>query len=173
MKVAILAGGFGTRLLEETRIRPKPMVRIGDKPILWHIMKHYSFYGYNEFVVALGYKGEIIKDYFLNYFYHTHSLTIDLKSNNIRIQNGIDENWVVHLIDTGLDTLTGGRIKQISNFIGDETFMLTYGDGVANVKLDQLIATHKRNNKIATVTAVHPSSRYGELRFDKELVLKF
>jgi len=173
MKVAILAGGYGTRLLEETTIKPKPMVRIGDEPILWHIMKHYSYFGYNEFIIALGFKGEVIKDYFLSYHYHKHSLTIDLSSNDVKINNGVNDPWIVHLLDTGLKTMTGGRIKQVSEYIGDETFMLTYGDGVSNVNIRKLLETHKESNKLATITAVHPASRYGELKFQGKEVNAF
>jgi len=173
MKVVILAGGYGTRLLEETTIRPKPMVRIGDEPILWHIMKHYSYYGFNEFVIALGFKGEVIKDYFLSYHHHKHSLTIDLRSNGVKVNNGVDDPWIVHLLDTGLKTMTGGRIKQVSEYIGNETFMLTYGDGVSNVNIRELLITHHNSNKLATITAVHPASRYGELKIKGSLVEDF
>ena len=173
MKVGILAGGFGTRLMEETRVRPKPMVNVGGKPILWHIMKIYSFYGFNEFVIALGYKGDVIKDYFLNYHFHTHSLTVDLSSNDITIHNGEENRWIVHLLDTGVDTKTGGRVRQISEFIGDEAFMLTYGDGVANVNLLELVKHHQESDKLATVTAVHPASRYGEIKISDGTVEKF
>jgi glucose-1-phosphate cytidylyltransferase len=173
MKVGILAGGLGTRLSEETTIKPKPMVEIGGKPILWHIMKTYSYYGFNEFVIALGYKGEVIKDYFLNYHYRMHSLSINLKNNEISVHNGDDDPWIVHLLDTGSNTNTGGRIKQIAQFIGNETFMLTYGDGVANINISQLIETHLRLNKLVTVTAVHPPARFGEIVFEKELVSSF
>lgn len=173
MIVGILAGGFGTRLMEETRVRPKPMVHIGGKPILWHIMKIFSFYGFDEFVIALGYKGDVIKDYFLNYHYHTHSLTIDLSSNDLTIHNGEENRWKVHLLDTGVETLTGGRIRQIAEFIGGETFILTYGDGVANVDINELVQHHRDSKKLATVTAVHPSSRYGEIRVSDGIVNDF
>jgi glucose-1-phosphate cytidylyltransferase len=173
MKVAILAGGLGTRLSEETTLKPKPMVEIGGKPVLWHIMKIYSSFGFNEFVIALGYKGEIIKDYFLNYHYQTHSLTIDLKTNQINVLDGDNDPWIVHLLDTGSDTNTGGRVKQVAQFIGNETFMLTYGDGVANIKIPKLLDTHRRLKRLATVTAVHPPARFGEILFDQELVSTF
>jgi glucose-1-phosphate cytidylyltransferase len=173
MKVAILAGGLGTRLSEETTLKPKPMVEIGGKPVLWHIMKIYSSFGFNEFVIALGYKGEIIKDYFLNYHYQTHSLTIDLKTNQISVLDGENDPWTVHLLDTGSDTNTGGRVKQVAQFIGNEPFMLTYGDGVANINIPSLLETHRRLKRLATVTAVHPPARFGEILFDQELVSTF
>jgi glucose-1-phosphate cytidylyltransferase len=173
MKVGILAGGLGTRLSEETIIKPKPMVEIGGKPILWHIMKIYSSFGFNEFVIALGYKGEVIKDYFLNYHNWTHSLTIDLKTNQISVHDGNDDPWIVHLLDTGSNTNTGGRVKQIAQFIGNEPFMLTYGDGVANINIPRLLETHRRLKKLATVTAVHPWARFGEIVFNNELVTTF
>ena len=173
MKVAILAGGLGTRLSEETTLKPKPMVEIGGKPVLWHIMKIYSSFGFNEFVIALGYKGEIIKDYFLNYHYQTHSLTIDLKTNKISILDGDNDPWIVHLLDTGSNTNTGGRVKQTAQFIGNETFMLTYGDGVANINIPHLLETHRRLKRLATVTAVHPPARFGEILFNQELVSAF
>jgi glucose-1-phosphate cytidylyltransferase len=173
MKVGILAGGLGTRLSEETTIKPKPMVEIGGKPILWHIMKIYSSFGFNEFVIALGYKGELIKDYFLNYHYWVHNLTIDLKKNRINVNDGDDEPWIVHLLDSGLTTNTGGRVKQIAQFVGNESFMLTYGDGVANINLLHLLETHRRLQKLVTVTAVHPPARFGEIVFEQELASGF
>ena len=173
MKVGILAGGLGTRLSEETILKPKPMVEIGGKPILWHIMKIFAGFGFNEFVIALGYKGELIKDFFLNYQYHLHSLTINLGTNEIAVHDGRNDNWVIHLLDTGLDTNTGGRVKQIAEFVGNETFMLTYGDGVANVDLNLLIDTHRRLGKLATVTAVQMPSRFGEILFNGELASGF
>jgi len=173
MKVGILAGGLGTRLMEETRVQPKPMVHVGGKPILWHIMKIYSFYGFNEFVIALGYKGDVIKDYFLNYHYHTHSLTVDLSSNGITVHDGEESRWKVHLLDTGADTLTGGRVRQIADFVGNETFMLTYGDGVANININKLLQHHRNSQKLATVTAVHPASRYGEIKISDGMVNEF
>jgi glucose-1-phosphate cytidylyltransferase len=173
MKVAILAGGLGTRLAEETTIKPKPMVEIGGKPILWHIMKLYSSFGFHEFVIALGYKGEYIKDYFLNYFYRTHSLTIDIKANQTRIHDGDDDPWVVHLLDTGDNTKTGGRIKQIAKFIGDEPFMLTYGDGVANINIPALLDFHKTRGKLVTLTAVRPAARFGQMVVEDGRVVQF
>lgn len=172
-KVCILAGGFGSRLQEETTIKPKPMVEIGGKPFLWHIMKIYESYGFNEFVVALGYKGEVIKDYFLNYHYRANSLTVHLKSGDITLRDGNTENWTVHLLDTGLDTLTGGRVKRVAQFIGNETFMLTYGDGVANVDISRLLAFHRSHGRLATVTAVHPPARFGSISFNGDLVVRF
>jgi glucose-1-phosphate cytidylyltransferase len=165
MKVLILAGGFGTRLSEETQNIPKPMVPIGGKPILWHIMKIYSHYGFNDFVILLGYKGYVIKEYFANYFLHQSDATIDLKENKIEILNNTSEPWKVSLIDTGLHTMTGGRIKRVQEFIGDQPFMLTYGDGVSNVNIDELIKTHKDHGKTVTMTAVQPEGRFGSLKF--------
>jgi glucose-1-phosphate cytidylyltransferase len=173
MKVAILAGGLGTRLSEETTIKPKPMVEIGGKPILWHIMKTYASYGYKEFVVALGYKGEIIKDYFLHYHNRAHSLTIDLKTGHVTTHNGMSEDWVVHLLDTGLESSTGGRVKKLAEFIGNEPFMFTYGDGVSDVNINRLVDFHQSNGKLATVTAVRPPARFGGIHFEKDLVAFF
>ncbi len=163
MKVVILAGGLGSRLSEETDIRPKPMVEIGGKPILWHIMKMYSHYGYNEFIICLGYKGHVIKEYFANFFVNNSDVTYDLNNNSIEVHNTNSENWKVTLIETGKDTMTGGRIKQIEPYINNEPFMLTYGDGVSNVKIDQLIEFHKKHKKFVTVTAVQPEGRFGVL----------
>ena len=173
MKVVILAGGLGTRISEETATRPKPMAEIGDKPILWHIMKTYAAYGFKEFVLALGYKGEYIKDYFLNYHYHSHSLTVNLKSGNIRVHDSDSEDWIVHLLDTGIDTLTGGRVKQAAEFIGNEPFMLTYGDGVCNVNLKKLLEFHRAQGKLATLTAVRPSARFGQMVVEDGSVVQF
>lgn len=163
MKVLILAGGLGTRLSEETDIRPKPMLEIGGKPILWHIMKIYSFYGYNEFVILLGYKGYLIKEYFANYFIHQSDVTFDLSSNKIKIHNSSSEPWKVTLLDTGLETMTGGRLFKARSFIGDEPFMFTYGDGVSNVNIDKLLHFHRQHKKIVSVTAVQPEGRYGTI----------
>ena len=174
MKVVILAGGLGTRLSEETSSKPKPMVQIGGKPILWHIMKTYATQGFNEFVVALGYKGEVIKDYFMNYHYRHRSLTVNLANGEIDVSDKKDvDNWVVHLLDTGAHTQTGGRIKRASEFIGNEPFMVTYGDGVANVDIKQLVEFHQNQGKMATVTAVHPPARFGGIVFDGDIVDKF
>ena len=173
MKVGILAGGLGTRLSEETVVKPKPMVEIGGKPILWHIMRSYADYGFNEFVIALGYKGELIKDYFINYRRRTCSLTIKLSSGDLMVHNGHSEDWTVHLIDTGAKTQTGGRVKRIAQYIGKEPFMLTYGDGVCNVDMQKLLEFHKSQGKIATVTAVRPPARFGGLTFSGEAVATF
>lgn len=163
MKVIILAGGLGTRLQEETTIKPKPMVEIGEKPILWHIMKIYSHYGCNEFGVALGYKGEWIKKYFLNYYHLDHDFSVDIKTGQIDLFDKKKEDWKVHLIDTGVETQTGGRIKRLSAFINNKTFMMTYGDGVGNVDVSALLKFHKSHGKLATVTAVRPPARFGGL----------
>lgn len=168
MKTVILAGGLGTRLSEETIARPKPMVEIGGKPILWHIMNIYSGYGFKEFVVALGYKGEMVKEYFLNYNHHHSDLTIDLKTGKVEAQNDRVKDWKVHLIDTGASTMTGGRIARLRDRMEKETFMLTYGDGVADIDIRKLLAFHKAHGKIATVTAVRPIARFGGMALDKK-----
>ena len=173
MKVVILCGGLGTRLAEETSLIPKPMVEIGGKPILWHIMNIYSHYGYNEFVIALGYKGSKIKEFFLNYRNLESDITIDLKSGDTIIQPTSTRNWTVHLVDTGLNTLTGGRIKRLTPFLKDAPFMVTYGDGVANVDIEKLVAFHKSKGKIGTVTAVKPNARFGGIKFDSDIVTDF
>lgn len=173
MKTVILAGGLGTRLSEETALKPKPMVEIGGQPILWHIMKIYATYGYKEFVVALGYKGEVIKDYFLNYYYRHHDLSIHLAGGGVDVHERDRDDWLVHLVDTGVVTQTGGRIKRLATWIGGETFMLTYGDGVANVNLPELVAFHKRHGRLATVTAVRPPARFGGLTFNGDQVTRF
>jgi len=161
MKVVILAGGYGTRLSEETIIRPKPMLEIGEQPVVWHIMKNYSHYGFNEFVILLGYKGYIIKEYFANYFLHQSDVTLDLANNDIEIHNNTSEPWKVTLLDTGKKSMTGGRILHAKPFVGNQTFMLTYGDGVADVDIDKLMAFHKTHGKTVTVTTVQPEGRYG------------
>lgn len=172
MKVAILAGGLGTRLGEETSIRPKPMVEIGGKPILWHIMKIYSHYGFNDFVVLCGYKHEYIKEYFMNYFMDNSDVTFDLANNSVTVHEKRVEPWKVTLLDTGLKTLTGGRIKRAQEIIGNETFMLTYGDGVSDVNIAELVEWHKKNRKIATLTAVQPQGRFGVLDLDEDNVIR-
>ncbi len=161
MKVVIFAGGFGTRISEETEIRPKPMVEIGGKPILWHIMKIYSSYGFNDFIICLGYKSYVIKEYFMHYYLHNSDLTIELGNNKVDVHFSNAESFKVTLIDTGLETKTAGRLKRIQKYIGNEDFLLTYGDGVADIDLHKLIAFHKNHGKVATVTAVQPEARFG------------
>lgn len=174
MKVAILAGGVGSRLSEETQIKPKPMVEIGARPILWHIMKHYSSYGYNDFVLGLGYKGEYIKKYFVDYCSLESNLTVKVGSGTVtRHENNTNPDWNVELIDTGVATLTGGRIKRLQPFIGNNTFMLTWGDGVSNVDLHKLLEFHRSHGKLATVTAVRPTARFGHMTFDGDKVVEF
>jgi glucose-1-phosphate cytidylyltransferase len=167
MKVVILAGGLGTRLSEETDTKPKPMVEIGGKPILWHIMKLYSSYGFNDFIICAGYKGYIIKEYFCNYFLHHSSVTVNLANNSIDFHNSETEQWKVTIADTGVNSMTGGRIKRIQQYIGNEPFMLTYGDGVGNVNIAELLTFHKKNGKKATLTSVQPSGRFGLLNMDE------
>jgi len=167
MKVIILAGGFGTRLSEETTIRPKPMVEIGGKPIIWHIMNIYSHYGIKDFIIALGYKGEIIKEYFLNFYAINNDISIDLSSGKTTIHDGKQPDWNVHLVDTGLHTKTGGRLKRLGKWVAeDETFMFTYGDGVANVDIKRLLDFHRSHGKLATVTTVKTPARFGRISFD-------
>jgi glucose-1-phosphate cytidylyltransferase len=174
MKVAILAGGFGTRLAEETASKPKPMVQIGNRPILWHIMKHYSHYGHNEFVIALGYKGEYIKKYFMDYCWLQSNLTVRIKDGHVRRHQHSDRpNWKVDLIDTGLKTLTGGRIKRLANYLGNQTFMLTLGDGVSDVNLNELLEFHRSHGKLATLTAFRPNTRFGHLKLQGNSVKRF
>lgn len=173
MKVAILAGGLGTRLSEETTVKPKPMVEIGGMPILWHIMKVFATQGFNEFVIALGYKGEMIKDYFLNYHYRARSLTVRLDNGQAMVHNGGGEDWVVHLLDTGQDTNTGGRVKQVAEFIGNERFMLTYGDGVSNVNISKLLDFHSQQARKVTITAVRPPARFGQMVIENGQVTSF
>lgn len=173
MKVCILAGGLGTRLSEETSAKPKPMVEIGGQPILWHIMKGYAAFGFKEFVIALGYRGDIIKDYFVNYRLRNHSLTVTLSSGEVTVHDGESLDWTVHLLDTGLDTQTGGRIKRLAEYIGDEPFMLTYGDGVANLNINNLLAFHDEHRRLATVTAVRPPARFGNMAFNGDIVARF
>ena len=172
MKVVLLAGGFGTRLSEETNVRPKPMVEIGGKPILWHIMKMYSSYGFNEFIVLLGYKGYHIKEYFTNYFLHQSDVTIDLKDNSMEVHNNHSEPWKVTLLDTGLHTMTGGRIKKAQNFIGSEPFMMTYGDGVSDINIKELIKFHKTHGQAVTMSSVQPDGRFGALNVNNENRIK-
>jgi glucose-1-phosphate cytidylyltransferase len=173
MKVVILAGGLGTRLAEETDVRPKPMVEIGGRPILWHIMKHYAHYGFKEFVVALGYKGDFIKRYFLDLRALQSDMSISLKSGEVKTMNGHYDDWIIHLVETGLDTHTGGRLKHLEPWLRDAAFMMTYGDGVANVNLQELVRFHSSQKRMATVTAVRPPARFGELVFSGDLAVQF
>lgn len=173
MKAVILAGGYGTRLSEETSILPKPMVQIGGMPLLWHIMKIYSFYGINEFVVCLGYKGYIIKEYFANYFLHMSNVTFDFNDNKMTVHEQKAEPWKVTLVDTGLQTMTGGRLKRVKEYVGDDIFCFTYGDGVSNVNIRSSIEFYKRQDTLATVTAVQPPGRFGSLNMDGEKVKHF
>jgi glucose-1-phosphate cytidylyltransferase len=163
MKVVLLAGGLGTRLSEETVTRPKPMVEIGGMPILWHIMKIYSSHGFNDFIICLGYKGYIIKEYFANYFLHRSDVTIDLADNSVKVHDSQAEPWKITLVDTGNESMTGGRIKRIQQYVNGESFMLTYGDGVGNIDIKQLVDYHRQHGKLCTVTSVQPSGRFGAL----------
>ena len=173
MKVIILAGGFGTRLSEYTGKIPKPMVTIGSRPIIWHIMRTYASYGYNDFYLALGYKAESIKEYFLHYRSLNTDFTVDLSNGTVETHQTDETDWRVTLVDTGLETMTGGRIKRLKKFIGNEPFMLTYGDGVANIDIDALLKFHKNHGKMVTLTAVRPSARFGDLNFDGNQVVSF
>jgi len=173
MKVAILAGGVGSRLSEETTVKPKPLVEIGGSPILWHIMMHYAYYGFNDFVIALGYKGEIIKKYMIDYCKLNNNLTVDFKSGDIKIHDGYNPDWKVDLIDTGKETLTGGRIKRLAPYLGNQTFMLTWGDGVSDVNLHKLLEFHRSHGKLATLTAVRPTARFGHLDLDGDRIMEF
>jgi len=173
LKSVILAGGLGTRLAEETTVKPKPMVEVGEHPLLWHLMKHYSHYGFKEFVFALGYKGEVIKRYFLDYYHLKKSMTIDLSRGHVEVHEEQCEDWLVHLFDTGLDTLTGTRVKRLEPWLSDGTFMATYGDGVSDIDLHELLRFHRSHGRIATVTAVRPPARFGGLTFEGDLVTQF
>lgn len=166
MKAVILAGGLGTRISEESHLKPKPMIEIGEHPILWHVMKIYSSYGFNDFVICLGYKGYVVKEYFANYFLHNSDVTFDLGNNKMEIHDSAAEAWKVTLVDTGLTTQTGGRLKRIRQYLGNETFCMTYGDGVANVNIKELLEFHKNHGRHATITAVQPPGRFGALAFD-------
>ena len=168
MKVVIFAGGRGTRISEETSLKPKPMIEIGGKPILWHIMKIYASYGHTEFIICLGYKGWIIKEYFANYFLHNTDITVDLSNNSIEVHNNFSEPFKVSLIDTGLDTMTAGRLKRVLPYIGNEPFMLTYGDGVCNVDINALVDFHKASGKICTMTAIQATSRFGVIKMEDD-----
>jgi len=168
MKVVIFAGGLGTRISEETDIRPKPMVEVGGKPILWHIMKIYNHFGFNEFVICLGYKGYVIKEYFMHYFLHNSDITIDVANNSMEVHGSSTESFKVTLVETGVNTKTAGRLKQVQKYIGDEDFMLTYGDGVADINIKDLVAYHKAHGKIATVSAVQLDARFGGMDLDAD-----
>jgi glucose-1-phosphate cytidylyltransferase len=173
MKVVILAGGFGSRLAEETDVKPKPMVEIGGRPILWHIMKQYDHYGFREFFIALGYKGEEVKRYFLDYYSLSGSMTLDLSSGKVESRSRECEDWLIHLMDTGAETCTGGRVKRLESWLKDSTFMVTYGDGVSNINLQDLLSFHRAHGRIATVTAVRPPARFGGLVFNGDVVVNF
>lgn len=174
MKVVILAGGFGTRISEESHLKPKPMIEIGGMPIIWHIMKQYSHYGFNEFVICAGYKQNVIKEWFANYFLHTSDITFDFtKNNEIIIHKKHSEQWKVTVVDTGLNTMTGGRIKRVKDFINNETFFLTYGDAVSNVNIKKLLAFHKNHGLLATITTIQPEGRFGYIDLDNDRVLSF
>ena len=169
MKVVILAGGFGTRISEESHLKPKPMLEIGGKPILWHIMKEYSYYGFNEFIICCGYKQHVIKEWFADYYLHNSDVTFDFSDNNkMTVHNNVAEPWKVTLVDTGLNTMTGGRVKRVQKYIGDEAFMLTYGDGVSDVNIAELVAFHKTHGKIATITAANVEQRFGVLDIQQD-----
>jgi len=172
LKVAILAGGYGTRIAEETIIKPKPMVEIGGKPILWHIMKIYSHYGFNDFVILLGYKGYYIKEYFANYFLHQSDITIDLQNNAMEVHSNHSEPWKVTLVDTGIDAMTGSRIKKAQKYLDSETFLLTYGDGVADINIQETVAFHQAHNKLLTMTAIQPEARFGNLDISADSIVK-
>lgn len=173
MDVVLLAGGLGTRLSEQTEVRPKPMVEIGGRPILWHIMNHYAAHDFRDFWIALGYKGAMIKEYFLNYYQLGGDLTVNLKNGSVQIARTQTEDWRVHLIDTGVNTNTGGRLEKLRPSMPDQTFMLTYGDGVANIDLHALLKCHRQNNALATVSAVRPTARFGSLDFEGDLITRF
>ena len=173
MKAVILAGGLGTRISEETSVKPKPMVEIGNKPILWHIMKIYSSYGINDFIICCGYKGYVIKEFFANYFLHTSDVTFNMKNNQMQVHSKRAEPWKVSLVDTGESTMTGGRLKRVSNYLENDTFCFTYGDGLSDVNIKKLIDFHKESNTKATLTAVQPPGRFGSLEFERGKVFSF
>jgi glucose-1-phosphate cytidylyltransferase len=173
MKAVILAGGFGTRITEETHLKPKPMIEIGGNPILWHIMKIYSTYDINEFIICCGYKGYLIKEYFANYFLHMSDVTFDMKQNKMEVHRKFVEPWKVTLVDTGIDTMTGGRLKKVKEYLRDETFCFTYGDGVSDINISDLIAFHSREKTLATVTAVQPPGRFGTLNLENNKITDF
>ena len=173
MKAVILAGGLGTRLSEETQLKPKPMVQIGSHPILWHILKIYSHYGINEFIICCGYKGYVIKEYFANYFLHTSDVTFNMSTNEMQVHTKKTEPWKITLVDTGEKTMTGGRLSRVKEYINNETFCFTYGDGLADINIDKLIEYHYKNSRKATLTAVQPPGRFGSLEFERGRVLAF
>lgn len=173
MKVVILAGGLGTRLAEETEVKPKPMVEIGGRPILWHIMMHYAHHGFNQFAIALGYKGEVIKKYMVDYCALNSNLTVNMQTGEITILDGYKPDWMVELVDTGVQTMTGGRVKRLAPYLNNETFMMTYGDGVSDIDLNALLRFHKSHGKLATLTAVRPIARFGHLEMDGDYVANF
>ena len=173
MRAVILAGGFGTRISEESHLKPKPMVEIGGKPILWHIMKIYSAHGINDFIICLGYKGYLIKEYFANYFLHMSDVTFDIAANKMEVHQNSAEPWKVTLVDTGEDTMTGGRLKRVKQYLGKEAFCMTYGDGVADIDISGLIAFHKRQGRLATVTAIQPPGRFGALNLEEQRITSF
>ncbi len=173
MKAVILCGGLGTRLSEETVLKPKPMVEIGGMPVLWHIMKIYAAHGFREFVLPLGYKGEVIKDFFINYRCHSRSLTVEMQKGKVDVHEGDGEDWIIHLLDTGRETQTGGRLKRAAQFIGREPFLATYGDGVTNLDINKVVAFHQKSGSLATVTAVRPPARFGKMVFEGDRVTRF
>lgn len=173
MKIVILAGGLGTRISEESHLKPKPMIEIGERPILWHVMKIYSSYGYNDFIICLGYKGYLVKEFFADYFLHTSDITFDLAKNEMIVHNNYSEPWRVTLVDTGLNTMTGGRVKQIEQYVDNEPFMLTYGDGVADVNIRELEKFHRSHGKIATLTSINVRQRFGILDIEDNAIRSF
>jgi len=173
MQAIILAGGLGTRLSEETSLKPKPMVEIGGRPILWHIMKIYSYHGINDFIICCGYKGYLIKEYFSNYFIHMSDIKVDLSKNNVEIIKKRSESWKITMIDTGEKTMTGGRLLRVKEYLDNEDFCFTYGDGLSDININKLVEFHKKHGKIATVTAVHPPGRFGAIKLEKNKVLEF
>lgn len=175
MKVIILAGGLGTRISEESHLRPKPMIEIGEKPILWHIMKLYFYYGYNEFIICAGYKQNFIKQYFADYYLYNSDITFDFRTgnNDMVVHNNVSEPWKVTIVDTGLNTMTGGRIKRVRDYIGNETFLMTYGDGVSDVNIDKLVEFHQKQGSLCTLTAVQPEGRFGILDLNENKIISF